>query len=368
LKILVINCGSSSAKYVLFDIAREKVVDSGEVERIKNLLGYAKAVGIIKDRLLSAGKRVLGSIDEICGIGHRVVHGGEEFKSSVVITGKVIKSIEKYGELAPLHNPPSLAGIKACVKIFPGMKQVAVFDTAFHQGMPPYAFVYGIPYRLYKKYSIRRYGFHGTSHRYVSEKAAKELHRPYSKMRIITVHLGNGCSMAAVKNGVSIDTTMGFTPLEGLLMGTRSGDMDPAIVPYLVEKMKINANKINAILNKKSGFLGISGISNDMRDILKNIRSGNKRAKLAYEIFCYRIKKYIGAYTAAMGGVDAVVFTGGIGENCPGIMRDMRKCFSGILAKKAKFIIIPTNEELLIARDTYRLIDGDCHSRESGNL
>lgn len=347
MKILVINCGSSSAKYELFDIAKFKSLEKGIVERIAGYSGYAKAIKTIKSRL---------STPDIDGIGHRVVHGGEVFKKSAIITNKVIKTIQKFNKLAPLHNPPSLAGIKACLKIFPGIPQVAVFDTAFHQTMPDYSFIYGIPYGLYKKYGIRRYGFHGTSHRYVAEKAAGVLRKPLKLLKIITVHLGNGCSMTAVSHGKSIDTTMGFTPLEGLLMGTRSGDLDPAITTFLMEKLGWRPERINNLLNKKSGLLGISGISNDMRDILMQMKRGNSRARLAFNIFVYRIKKYIGSYTAAMNGLDAVVFTAGIGENIPRIKNILRKQLGPIFGKKVKFLTIPTNEELLIAQDTYRLI------------
>ena len=356
MKILVINCGSSSAKYELFDIIRHRSVDKGKVERITSSLGYTKAVKTIRERLLDPKKGKIKSIAEIKGIGHRVVHGGEEFRQSVIITKKVVKSIEKVIELAPLHNIPSLAGIKACFSIFPGISQVAVFDTAFHQSMPDYSFTYGIPYEYYKKYGIRRYGFHGTSHRYVSEKAAEALRKPLSKLKIVTVHLGNGCSMAAVSKGKSVDTTMGLTPLEGLLMGTRSGDLDPAIISYLMEKTGMSAKKVTDMLNKKSGLLGVSGVSNDMRDLLSYVRKGSKRALLAFKIFVYRIKKYIGAYAAAMGGLDAVVFTGGIGENVPGIKRTLQRDLSGVFNKNVKFMVIPTNEELVIAKDTYKLI------------
>lgn len=356
MKILVINCGSSSVKYELFDIRKHKSLERDSVERITHYADYSKAIRIIRQRLLEPRKNILGSINEIKGIGHRVVHGGEEFKRATIINSKVVKSIEKFVELAPLHNPSALAGIRACSKIFPRISQVAVFDTAFHQSMPDYAFIYGIPYEFYKEYGIRRYGFHGTSHRFVAGRAAEILKKPLNKLKVITVHLGNGCSMAAVSKGKSIDTTMGFTPLEGLLMGTRSGDIDPAIVIYLMEKKKLNTKEMNEILNKQSGFLGISGISNDMRDILSYVKKGNKRAQLALHIFIYKIKKYIGAYAAAMGGLDAVVFTAGIGENMPSIRYKLRRELKPVFGKKVKYIVIPTNEELLIARDTYRLI------------
>jgi len=376
--ILVINCGSSSAKYQLFDIVREKSLAKGVVERIGHksaLLRHRRdggvfkkkvacrdhnvAIDIIADILANPVYGVIKSKDEISGIGHRVVHGGEEFKTSTLIDKKVIASIKKYSELAPLHNPPALLGIKACFKIFKAVPQVAVFDTSFHQTMPEKAFIYGIPYKYYEKYGIRRYGFHGTSHRYVANKAAERLGRSLKSLKLITCHLGNGCSMAAVDGGKSIDTSMGFTPLEGLLMGTRSGDLDPAIVFYLVEKEKLSPESINNILNKESGLLGVSGVSNDMRDVIRRSRGrgpGSRRSKLAIEIFIYRIKKYIGAYLAAMGGLDAVVFTAGIGENCPWIVEKISGDLKKVVPAGTKFKVIPTNEELLIARDTVEII------------
>lgn len=364
--ILVINCGSSSAKYQLFDIEVNRSLAKGVVERIGQA-GSAKdhyaAIKIIVDRLTDTLHGVIRSKDEIKGIGHRVVHGGEEFKGSALITEKVISSIEKYSELAPLHNPPSLFGIKACSKILEGIPQAAVFDTSFHQTMPAKVFLYGIPLKYYKRYGIRRYGFHGTSHRYVSVEACRVLGRAFDSLKLITCHLGNGCSMAAVNRGRSIDTTMGFTPLEGLLMGTRSGDLDPAIVLYLLEKENVSLNRINDILNKESGLLGISGVSNDMRDLVKTIDRRPKtedrkseRVKLAIEMFIYRIEKYIGAYMAAMGGLDAVVFTAGIGENHPWLIKRVAKDLKDVVPKKTKFLVIPTNEELLIAKDTYEII------------
>lgn len=354
--ILVINCGSSSAKYQLFNIKKKKPLAKGIVERIGEKGAGCKthhdAIRLIRDRLLS---RKSG----IKGIGHRVVHGGEAFGESVIINKKVLNIIDSFSEIAPLHNPHAISGIKACSHYFPGMKQVAVFDTAFHQTMPERAYIYGLPFDLYKKYKIRRYGFHGTSHRYVSEEAARRLKKPLKKLKIVTAHLGNGCSMAAVMRGKSVDTTMGFTPLEGLLMGTRSGDLDPAVVTFLMRKKRLGAKEIDDILNKKSGFLGVSGVSNDMRDLLSGVKRGHRRARLAFDIFVYRIKKYIGAYQAVMGGLDAVVFTGGIGENVPRIKNALSRELRGSLGRKAKFLTIPTNEELLIARDTYNLIKKD---------
>ena len=359
--ILVINCGSSSAKYQLFDIKKYRSLAKGLIERIGQA-GHCKnhydAIGLIVSELTDSLKGVISSRDEIDGIGHRVVHGGEEFKTSTLINKKVIDSIEKYSELAPLHNPPSLSGIKACLDILKGIPQVAVFDTSFHQTMDQEAFLYGLPYRYYKKYGIRKYGFHGTSHRWVAEEAAKKLARPISRLKLITCHLGNGCSMTAVDSGRSVDTSMGFTPLEGLLMGTRSGDLDPAVVFYLMEKENLSTHKISDILNKESGLLGISGVSNDMRDLIKAAKGQGQRAnraKLALDMFIYRIEKYIGAYQAAMKGLDAVIFTAGIGEHNPWLVnrikRDLKKVVNG-----AKFLVIPTNEELLIARDTYEII------------
>jgi len=358
MKILVINCGSSSAKYELFDIAKERSISKGKIERINRYADYSKSIRIIKERLLDPRQKLIVSEKEIIGIGHRVVHGGEEFKASTIIDRDVIRSIEKFIELAPLHNPPSLAGIKACIEVFPGIPQVAVFDTAFHQSMPPHSYIYGLPYDYYKKYGLRRYGFHGTSHRYVSARAAEILKKPLKKLKMVTAHLGNGCSIAAVSNGKSVDTSMGFTPLEGLLMGTRCGDIDPAIVTFLMEKERLSTKKMNDVMNKKSGLLGVSGVSNDMRDILANIKHGNSRAGLAFEIFLYRIKKYIGEYAAAMGGLDAVVLTAGIGEKTPFIKMRLEKELGKVFRKKVRFMIVPTDEEKLIALDTYRLVKG----------
>ena len=361
--ILVINCGSSSAKYQLFDARSNKSLAKGIVERIGQAGASCKdhyvAIKIIIDMLTDREHGVIDSTRDIIGIGHRVVHGGEEFKESTLITGKVIRSIEKYSELAPLHNPPSLLGIKACFKVLKGIPEVAVFDTSFHQTMPEEAFLYGLPVEYYKKYGIRKYGFHGTSHLYVAEEAARILRRPLNSLKLITCHLGNGCSMTAVSGGKSVDTSMGFTPLEGLLMGTRSGDLDPAVVFYLMEKERLSSERISDILNKESGLLGVSGVSNDMRDILKGARGKGPRArkcKLAIEIFIYRIKKYIGAYLAAMGGLDAVVFTAGISEHNPWLVKRLTGAIKKIAPGKTKFMVVPTNEELLIARDTYRII------------
>ena len=374
--ILVINCGSSSAKYDLFDVDKESSLSRGIVERIgedasiltHECTGRDKleeklkcpdhhtAISIIKDTLIDPEKGVLSSVEEVTGVGHRVVHGGEEFNTSTLIDEKVIKEIEKFSILAPLHNPPSLEGIKGCREIFKGVPQVAVFDTAFHQSMTEEVFCYGLPYEFYEKYGIRRYGFHGTSHRYVSQKAAEVLKKSLEEINVITVHLGNGCSIACVSGGKSIDTSMGFTPLEGLLMGTRSGDLDPAVVTFLMQRERLSVEEVNDLLNKKSGLLGVSGVSNDMRDILKAMDEGNKRAKLAYDIFVYRIKKYIGSYAAVLGRVDAVVFTAGIGEHVPRIKDEVKKQLSVLVGDKTEFLTISTNEELLIAKDTHHIV------------
>jgi acetate kinase len=384
--ILVINCGSSSAKYDLFDVENESSISRGIVERIgegnASLLRHEaegkgkveeevacadhhNAIEIIRDILTDAEKGVLENINEVLGVGHRVVHGGEEFNESTLIDDKVLKSVEKYSELAPLHNPPSLEGIRSSMKIFKNVPQVAVFDTAFHQTMPENAFCYGIPYELYEKYGIRKYGFHGTSHRYVSMKAAELLARPLNELNLITVHLGNGCSIAAVLKGKSVDTSMGFTPLEGLLMGTRSGDLDPAVVTFIMQREGLNAEEVNNMLNKKSGLLGVSGVSNDMRDILKAMDENDKRAKLAFDIFVYRIKKYIGSYAAILGNVDAVVFTAGIGENVPRIKDGIKEQLRTLLGNKTEFLTIGTNEELLIAKDTYEIVKGRIKNAKS---
>lgn len=376
--ILVINCGSSSAKYQLFDVKKHKPLAKGIVERIGHegssfsyscdgevlkrdvaCRDHYEAIRIIIRALTDPREGVIGSAREISGVGHRVVHGGEGFKQSALITDKVIKSIKRCSELAPLHNPPSLLGIEACLKVLKGIPQVAVFDTSFHQTMQPVEFLYGLPFKYYRKYGIRRYGFHGTSHRYVAHEAARRLARPLKSLKLITCHLGNGCSMTAVKNGKSFDTSMGFTPLEGLMMGTRSGDLDPAVVFYLMKKEHLTSERISDILNKESGLIGVSGVSNDMRDLIKGSRGrgpGAGRCKLAIEMFVYRIKKYIGSYMAAMGSLDAVIFTAGIGENCPWLVRRIAGDLKGAVPNKVKFLVIPTNEELLIARDTYGII------------
>ncbi|MFH2138968.1 MAG: acetate kinase [Candidatus Omnitrophota bacterium] len=378
MNILIINCGSSSIKYQLFCMETKCPLLNGIVEKVGESNAYIEhhkdgqeykskikdctyftAVNKIAELLVDETWGAMKHEDQIGAIGHRVVHGGEEFTSSVVIDNHVMKRIKFYSRLAPLHNPPAYNGIRATMKIFPHVKQVAVFDTAFHQTMPQEAYMYGLPYELYKKYHIRRYGFHGTSHRFVAAAAAEELKKPLSNLKIITCHLGNGCSIAAVENGRSVETSMGFTPLEGLIMGTRCGDIDPALVGYLMEKEKITIEKVTALMNRKSGLLGLSGISNDMRDLLQEAGKGNERAKLAIDVFIYRIKKYIGSYIAVMNGADAIVFTAGIGEHVPMIKNKIKKELSNILGKKTKVLTIHTDEERLIALDTYDLVKGE---------
>ena len=397
MKILVLNCGSSSLKYQLIDSDTENVLAKGLCETIgiegsklkhqpagkddvvfnEYMEDHTVAVQMVIDALLDSNHGVVSSAKEINAVGHRVVHGGEYFANSVVITPEVKEAIQKCAELAPLHNPANLIGIDACEKIMPGVPQVAVFDTAFHQTMPERAYLYAIPYEYYEKYKIRRYGFHGTSHRFVSEEAAKMINRPLEESKIITCHLGNGGSICAVRNGKSIDTSMGFTPLEGLAMGTRSGDVDAAVITYLMEKENLTPAEMDTILNKKSGVLGISGVSSDFRDIEGAKDEGNVRAEAALDIFAYRVAKYIGEYAAAMNGVDAIVFTAGLGENSGSTRRVICDylTFLGIhidsynnsLRGKAieisapdsriRVLVIPTNEELVIARDTKELLD-----------
>ncbi len=357
--ILVINSGSSSIKYQLFDIKRKKSIAKGKIERIgesgSKIKNHEQALKLILENLTRPKNGVISSVKEISAIGHRVVHGGEEITKPALINKKLIKIVERYNELAPLHNPPALLGIKGSRKILQGIPQVAIFDTAFHQSLLPKAYLYALPINLYRKYGIRRYGFHGTSHHYVALKAAEILKKPVNKLKLITCHLGNGCSITAVKNGKSVDTSMGFTPLEGLVMGTRSGDIDPAIVFYLMEKEGLSYKQASDLLNKKSGLLGISGISNDMRDIIPCARRGNVRAKLALDIFIYRLIKYIGAYILALGGADAIILTAGISENQP----EVKKQISKYIKKwpgKIPVLVIPTNEELMIAQQTYEIV------------
>lgn len=327
----------------------ERKIQKGIIEHI------AEKGSAIQDHY-SGLKIILRNIDGVAVVGHRVVHGAERFREPVLINNSVIKKIRECSAIAPLHNPANLAGILACKKLLPGIKQVAVFDTAFHQTLPDYAYIYGLPYEYYRKFGIRKYGFHGTSHEYVAAEAARILKRPLKKLKLITCHLGNGCSIAAVDKAKSIDTSMGFTPLEGLIMGTRCGDIDPALVTYIMRKKRLDTYAMEELLNKASGLKGISGISNDMRVLTGRASMGNRRAKLAIDIFVYRIKKYIGAYTAIMHGADAIVFTAGIGENQKRIRERICRGLFLHLNKKPKILIVPTNEELMIARQAYNLI------------
>ena len=373
--MLVINAGSSSIKYQLYDMPRAEVLAKGFVERIgeptsrlshtcagdsttleEAVPNHETAMDLILKVLVKPGEGAVADLSEIGAVGHRVVHGGEEFSSTTLVDDNVIRRIERFSDLAPLHNPPFLKGLKGCMAIFKGIPQVAVFDTAFHQTIPEKAFIYGLPYEFYEELGIRRYGFHGKSHKYVSEKTAEMLGKPLDELNLITVHLGNGCSITAVEKGKSVDTSMGYTPLEGLLMGTRAGDLDPSVVVHLAKNKVPGLEDIDPFLNNKCGLLGISGISNDMRDILAAIKNGNKRAKLAYDVFVYRIVKYVGAYAAVLGSVDAVVFTAGIGENVPEVKDSVKKQLQGLLGDRTEFLTVATNEELLIARETYRMV------------
>jgi len=392
MNVLVLNCGSSSLKYQLIDMKDESVLAKGLCERIgiegsnlahtaagkdkivitKPMDDHTDAVQMVIDALLDKVHGCLTSIDELNAVGHRVVHGGEFFSASVRISPEVKKAIQECCALAPLHNPPNLIGINACEKLMPNLPQVAVFDTAFHQTMPEKAYLYAIPFELYETYKIRRYGFHGTSHMYVSQRAAEILGKPLQELRVITCHLGNGASVCSVQGGKSVDTSMGFTPLEGLAMGTRSGDIDPAVVSYLMDKENLSVKEVENILNKKSGVLGLSGVSSDFRDLEDAKAAGNKRAKDALDVFLYRVAKYVGAYAAAMNGVDAVVFTAGIGENSAyvraavceylgylglAVDADKNNCRGKEVVfstdgSRVKALAVPTNEELVIARDT----------------
>ena len=406
MKILVLNSGSSSVKYQVIETDLERMEQDRDLALA---VGQVEKIGLSDSRLtLNAPDRpahsdyrevlehraaieralkvrtdpehgVLASVDEIEAVGHRVVHGGEEFASSVLITPEVVAKIESCSVLAPLHNPANLRGFHAAHAALPGVPHVAVFDTAFHQTMPGHAYLYGIPFQLYTKHHLRRYGFHGTSHRYVSYRGCQILGWDRADRRLITVHLGNGCSLAAIDHGRSVDTSMGFTPLEGLLMGTRSGDLDPAIIPWLMAMEELTLHQVNTMLNKHSGLYGVSGVSSDMREVLEARARGRRRADVAFRIFCYRVTKYIGAYAAAMGGVDAVFFTGGIGENSPEVREASLSGlgFMGLqldLARNAEIrgreglitsddstvraLVVPTNEEKTIARDVVRVLNG----------
>ena len=350
MKILVINSGSSSIKYKLFQMPGEFLISKGSITRIGE---KGSAVG---DHYTGLKNILTNRVDSVDAVGHRVVHGADKFKKPVIVDKSVIKKIRQCCSIAPLHNPANLAGILACRKLLGERPQVAVFDTAFHQSIPVYAYIYGLPYEYYKKFGVRKYGFHGSSHEYVACEASRILNKPLNKLKVITCHLGNGCSITAVDKGKSIDTSMGFTPLEGLIMGTRCGDIDPALVTYIMRKKKLDSRQIDEILNKASGLKGISGVSNDMGRLIKKERSKDPRAKLAIKMFIYRIKKYIGSYCAIMQGCDVLVFTAGIGENQKGI-RD-RICQGGFsyLKKAPRVLVVPTNEELMIARQAYGLV------------
>ncbi len=395
MKVLVINCGSSSLKYQLIDSDTQEVLAKGLCERIgiegsaivhqpgsapkvkteADMPDHTAAVRLVLEKLTDASVGVIGSLDEIDAVGHRIVHGGEKFAGSVVITDEVIKEIEKCSDLAPLHNPANLIGIHSCREIMPGVPMVGVFDTAFHQTMPKKAYLYGLPHEYYEQYQVRRYGFHGTSHDFVSERAAQILGKSRDDLKIIVCHLGNGASISAVDHGKSVDTSMGMTPLEGLIMGTRSGDLDPAVIPFLAARLGISAEEVVDICNKKSGVLGLSGLSSDFRDLAEAAAAGNEMAETALETYAYRVGKYIGAYTAAMNGVDVIVFTAGAGENNAEV-RKLIGQYIGYLGTnideeknrtrgeeivlsdagaKVVTMVVPTNEELAIAKETVRL-------------
>lgn len=397
MKILVINCGSSSVKYELFESEKEETICSGIVERIGAVTAITKhkpkgeketkdtavienhetALKVVMDYLMDADNGIVRSKDDIQAVGHRVVHGGETFKDSVLINDDVVEAIEQAVDLAPLHNPPNLKGIQAARKQLPNVPHVAVFDTAFHQTLPDKAYLYGIPNRLYRRYKIRKYGFHGTSHYYVSRQYFKKINERRKGTRVISCHLGNGASICAIKDGHSVDTSMGFTPLSGLIMGTRSGDIDPSILFYLIEKEELSLNNVHALLNKHSGLLGLSGFAADMRDLINESDDGDRRCRQAIEAFCYRIKHYIGSYFAALNGCDAIIMTAGIGQNSPrirakaladmeylGVILDPEKNESADPDEETRIshekssvevYVIPTNEELVIAKDAAKI-------------
>ena len=397
MNILILNCGSSSVKYQFFDMEERKPLAKGSVERIGmrgailnqmrhdgdkvkiagEIIDHQMAIEYILGILLSPNHGVIQSKGEIDAVGHRVVHGGEKFSGSVLITQEVMDMLNDCIDLAPLHNPHNIKGVRACERLLPMKPMVGVFDTAFHSSIPDYAYIYGLPYILYKRYSIRRFGFHGTSHYYVSKETARFLEIPLEEQKMITCHLGNGCSIAAVDQGKSVDTSMGFTPIEGLLMGTRCGDLDPSAILYIMNREELGLAEANALLNKHSGLQGISGVSSDMREIIEETDKGNKMAELALNVFCYRLKKYIGSYAAAMGGLDTIVFTGGIGERAVevrkrtlsnlvffGVNLDEEKNIAvsteaGIIStdnSPVKVVVMPTNEELVIAIDTEKIV------------
>ncbi len=398
MKVLVINAGSSSLKYKLMDMDNELVMAKGLCERIgldksrlkhtpeggdtvvieKDMPDHSVAIKLVLDALTDKDHGVISDMSEISAVGHRVVHGGEVFSGSVLITDEVKKAVTECNSLAPLHNPANLTGIAACEEAMPGVPNVGVFDTAFHQTMPKESYMYGIPYEYYEKYKIRKYGFHGTSHNYVSHRVAELIGKPIEELKIITFHLGNGSSIAAVKNGKVVDTSMGFTPLDGLVMGTRSGSIDPAIIQFLVQNEGMTVEEVDSMLNKKSGVLGVSGVSSDFRDLEAAANEGNERAKLALEMFRHSVRGYVGRYASIMGGVDVITFAGGVGENGPDVRKDVlaNHEFMGIKIddeknnvrgkeveisaadSKVRVFVVPTDEELTIARDTKRIIEG----------
>lgn len=396
MNILVVNAGSSSLKYQLVDIAHNKVLAKGLCERVgtdqsfhkhgidenevvheRPLRDHTEAMEVVLDCLINGDHSVIKSPSEIAAVGHRIVHGGNYFDKSALIDDEVERKIDELADLAPLHNKAALAGIHACRALMPDTPMVAVFDTSFFQGLPQYSYMYPLPYEYYEKYGVRKYGFHGTSHRYLGERAAAILGEPLSELRLITCHLGNGCSISAIDHGVAVDTSMGLTPLDGLMMGTRCGAIDPAIVPFIMEKENLTAAEVNDLMNKRSGLLGISGISNDLRSVRQASEEGDERAQLAYDMYSNSAKKYIGQYIAVMGGVDAIVLTAGVGENCDkmrrmifaglqplGIKIDLEKNRKGLRGEReistddseVRIVIIPTDEEYMIARDTYQLV------------
>ncbi len=397
MKILVLNCGSSSIKYALYNMDNRTVMTSGGAERVglpdafvkvkmpdgekkkimHDIPEHTEGVKFIFSLLTDPEIGVIQSLSEIDAVGHRMVHGGEKFQQSVRIDDEVLRAFEAVSDLAPLHNPANMKGIKAVSELMPGLPQVGVFDTAFHQTMPDYAYMYALPYDVYKKYGVRRYGFHGTSHRYVSHRVCEILNVPFDQQRIITCHIGNGASLAAIMNGKCVDTSMGLTPLEGVMMGTRAGDVDGGAITYLMKKMQLTPDQMSNFLNKDGGVAGIATVGSDMRDVEAACKAGDDRARLAIEMYTYRIKKYIGAYAAAMGGVDIIVFTAGVGENQPGLRRRMCEGLEFLGVKidedvnatlrgeekvistadsKVKVVVVPTDEELMIALDTQALL------------
>jgi len=398
MKVLVVNCGSSSVKYQLLNMEDESVMARGLAERIglegsrlkhevqgrgevvidTEMPNHKAALKVITDVLVDEENGVIKDTSEITAVGHRVVHGGEKFSGSVRITGEVMDTLKECADLAPLHNPPNIMGIEACRQLMPGTPMAGTFDTAFHHTIPDYAYIYPIPYEYYEKYGVRKYGFHGTSHKYVAERTAQIVGVPLEELKIITCHLGNGASITAVKGGKSVETSMGFTPLEGLAMGTRCGSIDPAIIAFIMEKENMTVEEVNNILNKRSGVSGLSGISSDFRDLEKAASQGNKRARLAIDVFAYKVKKFIGSYSAVMNGVDVLVFTAGLGENsvsmrekiCSGLGYlglELDTDANNIRSKetiitkphcRVKAVVVPTNEELMIARDTVRVLNG----------